>query len=91
MYRFEELREMRETDNQHQLALLLNELCEIDEAVITEGQYVSEEDQAILNLVCDLDRNRNGFNGLKTLSNIRFGCLYKISKSYKENSSTLFK
>lgn len=88
MYRFEQLRHMREIDNQNQLALLLNELCEIDDAITTEDQYVSEQ---YLDHIRALERNQNAFNGLKTMSNIRFGCLYKISKSYKENSSMLFK
>lgn len=91
MYRFEQLRQLREIDNQNQMALLLSEICEIDDAVITEDQYVSEGDMEISNSIRVLDRNQNAFNGLKTLSNIRFGCLYKISKSYKENISMLFK
>lgn len=92
LYRFEELRQIKELDNQNQLGLLLNEICEIDDVVIAEGQYVSEEENtAINNSIRSLDRNQNGFHGLKSLSNIRFVCLYKISKSYKDNSSNLFK
>lgn len=72
------------------MALLLNEICEIDDIVITEGQFVSEGDMATSDSILILERNHNAFNGLKTLSNIRFGCLYKISKSYKDNSSMLF-
>lgn len=90
LHKFEELRTMREADNQKQLALLLHEISELDDVVNTEEQYVSEEDSTILNTICTLERNHNAFNGLKTFSNIRFGCLYKISKSYKENSSTHF-
>lgn len=41
MYRFEELRRMSEVDNQNQLSLLLNEICELDEVISTEEQYVS--------------------------------------------------
>lgn len=83
MYRFDELRQLKEIDDQNQLALLLNELCELDDIVITESEYVSEEANEMLNSICNLDRNQNEFNGL----NIRFGCLFKISQSYKENAS----
>lgn len=87
MYKFEDLRQMREEDNQNQLVLLLNEICELDDIVNTEQQYVSGDDATILNSLSALEQNQNAFNGLKTFSNIRFMCLYKISKSYKENAS----
>lgn len=87
LYRFEELKEIRETDIQNQLALLMSELCELDDIVNTENEYVSGEDDEIFKSICNLNRNQNTFNGLKTLSNIRFGCLFKIAQSYKENSS----
>lgn len=88
MYRFEELNHLKEIDNQNQLALLLNELSEIDDAVITENEYVSGEVDEIYKSILNLEHNQNSFNGLKTLSNIRFGCLFKIAKSYKDNAST---
>lgn len=89
MYQFEELRQIRDEDNQNQFALLMNEISELDDAVDAENQYVSED--LISDAMQSLDHGQNAFNGLKSLSNIRFGCLYKLSKTYKDNSSIIKK
>lgn len=94
MYRFEELRQIRDEDIQNQFALLMNEISELDDAIDAENQYVSDDlisDDRISDAIHSLDHGQNGFNGLKSLSNIRFGCLYKLSKSYKDNSSIIKK
>lgn len=90
MYRFELLRQIRDDDNQKQFSLLMNELSELDDIVNAENQYIISDD-LISNAIRSLDYGHNEFNGLKTLSNIRFGCLYKLSKSYKDNASIIRK
>lgn len=89
MYKFEMLQQLRETDNQNQYGLLLNELSQLDDAMDAENQFVSgEDDERVLR---NVHSGQNGFNGLKVISNIRFGCLYKLSKCYKDNSSIIKK
>lgn len=91
MYRFDDLRQLRDKDNQNQMALFLNEICELDEMVDAENQYRSgDDDTDISNFIRDLDHGRNEFSGLKVLNNIRWGCVFKLASSYKKNSSMLF-
>lgn len=82
MYKFDELREIKDKENQNQMAMLLHELCEVNEIVDAESQYPNVDDA-----IRDFDRN--GFSGLKTLSNIRWGCVYKMATAYKNNSSII--
>lgn len=91
LYRFEMLQQIRDQDNQNQLAFLLNELSQLDDVVNAENQFVSGEDDTILNTIRNLENGNDAFNGLKAISNIRFGCLYKLSKFYKDNSSIIKK
>lgn len=88
IYRFDELRQLKDKDNQNQMSLFLNEISELEEIVDAEGQYSSEDDTNTSNFIRNLDHGRNEFSGLKTFSNIRFGCVFKLSSSYKNNSST---
>lgn len=89
IYQFEELKRIRAEDNQNQFALLLNEICELEDVCDAESQYISED--ILSNAIRCVDNNHNDFNGLKALSNIRFGCLYKLSKSYNDNASIIKK
>lgn len=89
LYRFEDLKSIRAEDNQNKLSLLLNELCELEELCSAECQYVSDE--LVSDVIQSADTNQSDFNGLKSLSNIRFGCLYKLSKSYDDNKSIIKK
>lgn len=90
MYRFDELRRIREIDTQNQMALLLNEICELDEILDAENQFTiePEDDTALSNLIHG--HNQNEFSGLRTVNNIRWGCTFKLATSYKNNSSELF-
>lgn len=89
MYRFDELNNIKEQDIQNRFALLLNEISEMDDICSAENQYIN--DDMFSNAIQSVDRSQSKFNGLKSLSNIRFCCLYKLSKSYKENASTIKK
>lgn len=90
MYRFEMLQQIRNEDNQNHYALLLNEISQLDEVIDAENQYISGDDN-VLNNIQSLENGHNAFNGLKVISNIRFGCLFKLSKFYKDNSSIIKK
>lgn len=87
MYRFDDLRQIRDKDNQNQMALLLNEICELDEIVDAEEQYVSD-DADISTLI--RDQNQNEFSGMKSLNNIRWNCVQKVASSYKKNASEFY-
>lgn len=86
MYKFDEMRQLKDKDNQNHMALFLNELCELEEIVNAEENYASGDD----NLIREFDCDRNSFSGLKTLQNIRWSCMFKVSMAYKNNASTLF-
>lgn len=91
MYRFEMLQQIRDEDNQNQYALLLNEISQLEEVVDAENQYVSNDADDLLDNIRGLEREHNSFNGLKVMSNIRFGCLFKLSKFYRDNCSIIKK
>lgn len=85
MYRFDEMRQIRDKDNQNQISLILNEICQLNEIMDAESQYTSDDD------AFNLPHNHNEFTGLKTFANIRWGCVFKLSQSYKNNASKSFK
>lgn len=90
MYKFDELREIKDKENQNRMVNLLNEIYEVNEIVDAENQYPNQ-DEDTPQLLRDFERNYGQFSGLKTLSNIRWGCMYKMATAYKNNSGELFK
>lgn len=81
LYRHEEMKAMRNEDNQNTLALFLSEIADIEQAVDAECQF-SDGDY-------DPTRFENDFTGLKSINDIRWNCIHKFSKCYLDNSSEL--
>lgn len=78
LYRHEQLKEMRNEDNQNALSLLFHEMADAEQAIDAERQF-SE----------DFDPNQfdNDFTGLKSLNEIRWNCIHKFCKCYLDNQS----
>lgn len=78
LYRYEELKKMHDKDNQNRLFLLLNEFHEMEQIYDAEIQFGSEIAE------------NNDFSGLKSVSNVRWNCVYLLAKGFLEHSSKFF-
>lgn len=79
LYRHEEMKAMRIEDNQKTMALFLSEIAEIEQAIDADSQFADTD--------YDPTRFENDFTGLKSISEIRWSCVYMLSKCYLDNSS----
>lgn len=80
LYRHEELMSIRNDDIQKQLCLFLNEIAELEQAVDAEEQFADTDYNPTRSI-------GNDFTGLKSISEIRWNCIYTISKCYLDNAS----
>lgn len=82
LYRHEEMKAMRHEDSQNTLALFLNEIADIEQAIDAESQFAD----------ADYDPNQfeNDFTGLKSINDIRWNCVHKFSKCYLDNWSKFY-
>lgn len=81
LYRHEELKSLRNEDNQHTLGLFFNEIADIEQAIEAENQFVDAD--------YDFTQLENNFTGMKAINNIRWNCIHKFAKCYSDNSGEL--
>lgn len=80
------MKRFRDDDNQKKFALLLSELSDLDDVFDAEVQFCDT-----LEVEADVDdaQFQNNFTGLKSLNDIRWNFVFKVSKCYLDNSSEL--
>lgn len=83
IYKFEELKNIHERDQQNKIQLIIDELCELNdicEADDRYGEYIDSIDECAA---------RASFGGLKSRSSVRWCCTEKLAKCFLENQSEL--
>lgn len=82
LYRHEELKRLREEDNQNKFALFLSELSELDDICDAEARFQNISESETIQV-------QNDFTGLKSINDIRWNCTLKVAKCYLDNASEL--
>lgn len=82
LYRHEQLKQLRDDDDQKKFALLMTELSELDEICDADSQFQNVPET-------ETTEFQNDFTGLKSINDIRWNCVLKVSKCYLDNSSKL--
>lgn len=87
MYKHMELKNMNEQDQQKKLFLFIDEVSEIEEAINAEFQFNSSTCDTEYDVDEQFPTSSSSFTGLKSLSLVRWCCIYKLIKCFLEHLS----
>lgn len=92
IYKHNELKKLSEEDQQKKIFLFIDEVCEIEESMNADFQFGSQSDtENVGGEQFSFSSSESGsFTGLKSLSMVRWCCIYKLVKCFLEHLSKDF-
>lgn len=87
IYKHSELKKLSDQDQQKKLFLFIDEVCEIENAMNADFQCGSTTDTDDISEPFSFPSESGSFTGLKSLSTVRWCCIYLLIKCFLEHIS----